>query len=201
MHFPNWNQTQDADDADSLVPSPSPPPMDVNEKEGSEDPCPEQMVLQDSAQTVDHQQLAVAAAVAAEEGPIVPAIPVAPEPEIAGPPVEEYPDDTPLEALRPRVAAPEAPAERGPRAAAAYALVWTDVTCNSCHQVCGQFKFSPGPSRHANQDPPTWFMRVKENDTWPSAGPNFRRRLAKIIGDSEEYCKTWIQSNRKCCNA
>ena len=77
--------------------------MDVNEKENSEDPCPEQI-----------------------------------EPEIAGPPVEEYPDDTPLEALRPRVAAPEAPAERGPRAAAAYALVWTDVTCNSCHQVSPQ---------------------------------------------------------------
>ena len=262
---------QDIDDgesrSESLVPSPSPPPkMDDDEiqKENSQNPCAEPMHVdpQDSAENVaghDHDMhnagqaspLVLAAAAAVEDGPLVPAIPAAPEPEIVRPPVEDYPDDTPLEALRPRAAAPreapedypddtplealrpraaapreapaehgpraapceapaergpraaprEAPAERGPRAAAACALVWTDVTCSSCNQVCGQFKFSPGPSRLGSPDPPTWFMRVKENDTWPSTGPNFRRRLAKVVGENSDYCKTWIQKNRKCCTA
>lgn len=114
----------------------------------------------------------------------------------AGRPAEDpYPDDLPLEALLPRRPA----ADRGPRAAPAYSLTWTDIRCRLCHRICGQMKFSPGPSRHGDSDPPTWFMRVKTGNVWPSTAPNFRRRQASVVGNTDDFAKNWIHENRHCC--
>ena len=119
------------------------------------------------------------------------------------PPAEDpFPDDMPLQALigaRPDHGAAPA-AARGPRAAAAYSLTWTDVRCRNCNQICGQLKFSPGPSRGDRKDPPTWFMRVKTfGGVWPMNGPDFRRRCTSVFGDTDTLTRDWIQDNRHCC--
>ena len=106
-------------------------------------------------------------------------------------------DDLPLERLLPPAA--PVPGVRGPRAPAAMSLTWTDVQCESCHQIAGQLKYNPGPSRNEDTDPPTWFMRVKDGGSWPSKGPYFKRRLARIVGDSDQFCRNWIRENRTCC--
>lgn len=75
-----------------------------------------------------------------------------------------------------------------PAAPRHHVLFWEDVTCPDCNRICGQFKFSPGPGRREGSDPPTWIIRVREEDgSWPSKGHCFHRRVAHLV--SEEYPK------------
>lgn len=137
--------------------------------------------------------------------PPPPAAPSAVEPAehpAEAPAPAEYPDDTPLAAFAPapvRPAAAAVPEHRGPRAASQHALTWTDVRCVHCNAITGQFKYSPGPARHDEQDPPTWYMRVKKDGVWPSKGQNFRRRHVSVVGQSDRFCREWILENRHCC--
>ena len=49
---------------------------------------------------------------------------------------------------------------------------------------------SPG-----NRDPMTWFMRVKLDDgSWPSQGPMFKRQSARIVGETDDFAKDWIDT-------
>ena len=85
-----------------------------------------------------------------------------------------------------------------PAAPRHHVLFWEDVTCPDCNTICGQYKFSPGPGRREGSDPPTWIIRVKEEDgSWPSKGRCFHRRVAHLV--SEECPKRWISENKRCC--
>ena len=144
-----------------------------------------------------------------------------PPPEVHPPPPEvhpphladgrelaELPDDMPLEMLLPPGARERevpgdgqaAPAVRGARAAPAMSLNWTDIQCEQCGQIAGQLKYNPGPGRNEKKDPPTWYMRVKDvGGSWPIQGPCFSRRLVRIVGDSDQFCRNWIRDHRNCC--
>ena len=81
-------------------------------------------------------------------------------------------------------------------------LIWEDVRCPRCGRIAGQFKFAPGPQRRGEKDPPTWFMRVpNEQGKWTTSGSNFSRRQTHIVGESDRYPKEWIDKNRRCCRA
>ena len=76
-------------------------------------------------------------------------------------------------------------------------LIWTDVRCENCHELSGQFKLAEAPGM---RDPPTWFMRVRlEDKSWPMQGPKFHRRQVRLVGRSEDYCRNWIKQKKTCC--
>ena len=129
----------------------------------------------------------------ADPGPPPPAVPVADDRRPAPP--------EPVEAgVRPgaKAAAARANPLHPPAAPRHHVLFWEDVTCPDCNRTRGQYKFSPGPGRREGSDPPTWIIRVKEEDgSWPSKGRCFHRRVAHLV--SEEYPKRWISENKRCC--
>ena len=76
-------------------------------------------------------------------------------------------------------------------------LIWTDVRCENCHELSGQFKLAEAPGM---RDPPTWCMRVRlEEKSWPMQGPKFHRRQVRLVGRSEDYCRNWIKQKKTCC--
>jgi len=120
------------------------------------------------------------------------------------PPAVPVPDDRPappepVEAgVRPGAEAAPANPRHPPAAPRHHVLFWEDVTCPGCNRTCGQFKFSPGPGRREGSDPPTWIIRVREEDgSWPSKGRCFHRRVAHLV--PEENPKAWIPENKRCC--
>ena len=163
------------------------------------------------------------------DGPVLPGDAAEAEPDSAQVVARDIPDDMTLQELRdlncqnqaveaaaevPVEAAAEVPAEAAaevpvppppvvppepaqPRAARrAEMLDWTDVTCSYCHSICGQIKYDPNPGNRE----PIWVMRVREQDgQWPTQGRNFRRRLTRLIGESDELATKWCRSQRTCC--
>ena len=98
------------------------------------------------------------------------------------------PDDAPVADLA------RIPAAAHPRARLRDAYNrWTNVPRARCGDVAGQLKVDESPG---NRDPMTWFMRVKLE---PSQGPMFKRRSARIVGETDDFAKDWIETNRKCC--
>ena len=64
------------------------------------------------------------------------------------------------------------------------AVVWTDIRCENCHELSGQFKLAEAPGM---REPATWFMRVRlEDKSWPTQGLKFHRRQVRLVGRSEE---------------
>ena len=115
-------------------------------------------------------------------------------------PVEEHPaaleENQPGEAAQPIVPA-AAPADRVRGPGRGYFNYWMDIKCATCNRVCGQLKKDPGPG---DRDPPTWYMRVRNADgSWPSKGPQFRRRSVNTFGDSDVRSRKWIEDNKLCC--
>ena len=92
----------------------------------------------------------------------------------------------------------EAHGLRGPRGPGrGYVNVWEDVQCPDCSKICGQIKLDPTPG---SRDPPTWYMRVCDpHGVFPSKGPFFKRRVARLIGEGPEGPTHWVMENKRCC--
>ena len=112
---------------------------------------------------------------------------------------EDPPPPTPASSstAAPASSSTAAPAShaRGP---ATHHNVWVDVLCARCSTVSGQIKYDPSPGL---RDPATWVMRVRHSDgSYPGKGPTFRRRSCTIVGESDEFAKDWVLTNKQCCS-
>ena len=92
---------------------------------------------------------------------------------------------------RPAAAASGRPRERHRD----FRLVWTDVACETCSKVAGQYKLEEGPG--GGRDEPTWHMRVMEDDdTWAKTAPGYRRKVTDRA--TEDEVKNWCRQNAYC---
>ena len=155
---------------------------------------PDDMTLQELRDlNCQNQAVEAAAEVPVEAAAEVPAEAAA---EVPAEAAAEVPAEAAAEVpVPPPPVVPPEPAQ--PRAARrAEMLDWTDVTCSYCHSICGQIKYDPNPGNRE----PIWVMRVREQDgQWPTQGRNFRRRLTRLIGESDELATKWCRSQRTCC--
>ena len=99
-------------------------------------------------------------------------------------------------------AAESEPAARGPRVRHAEGFVpWENFECESCNQVCGQFRLEPFPG---GRETATWHMRVRQPGSmeWALRAPLHRSRRTSVVGDTSEYALDWIRQHKQCqCNA
>ena len=103
------------------------------------------------------------------------------------------------------VAAPEAgqyaivavaPAAPVARVGGMHLLHWTDVHCETCGHLIGQYKYDISPG---NRDPPCWAGRVREyNGKWPTHGSTATRRRESVVGTTDAWIISWIHTNKKC---
>ena len=72
------------------------------------------------------------------------------------------------------------------------------MLCENCagNRVAGQIKLDPAPG---GRDPPTWCMRVLDDDGKFKLKGIYHTRKTENNGGSEEYCRNWISRMRLCC--
>ena len=166
--------------------------------QASEAPNVEAIAVPPVAPFLEAEALIVAPGLEAPVPPVAPGLQA--EALIVAPPLEAEALVAPEVPVAPdAVEAPvEGRAPRGPRAAGrGFVNQWEDVVCPECHKIVGQIKLDPAPG---SRDPPTWYMRAADrNGIFPSKGPFFKRKVARLIGEGPEGPTQWVMDNRKCC--